>query len=71
MKAQTYFLREKRNMKKLYLFILLVTAISVNAVAQTFWSDNFEDTGSPSVGSRTTSIAEFKCISGFFKRTDG
>lgn len=71
MRAQTYFFREKRNMKKLYLFILLVTAISVNAVAQTFWSDNFEDTGSPSVGSRTTSIAEFKCISGFFKRTDG
>ncbi len=58
-------------MKKLYLFILLVTAISVNAVAQTFWSDNFEDSGSPSVGSRTTSIVEFKCSSGFFKRTDG
>jgi hypothetical protein len=58
-------------MKKLYLFSLLATAFSINAVAQTFWSDNFEDAGSPSIGIRTTSIAEFRCSSGFFKRTDG
>lgn len=44
----------------------------MNAQTQ-FWSDNFEDVGAPSAGSRTPSIAEFGCNSPsnyYFKRTD-
>lgn len=59
-------------MKKSHLIgALLLFLFYLNASAQTFWSDDFEDAGSPSVGSRTTSITEFKCSSGFFKRTNG
>lgn len=57
-------------MKK-QILTLLVLLGSLNVGAQVFWSDNFEDAGSPSAGSRTMSVAEFKCSSGFFKRTDG
>ena len=51
---------------------MLLLSFAFNSVAQTqFWADSFEDSGSPSSGSRTLSVAEFKCTSGFFKRTDG
>ncbi len=43
-------------------FTLLLCLFYVGANAQTqFWSDNFEDTGSPSTGTRTLSITEFSC----------
>lgn len=53
--------------------LLLLSALAVlpGTAAAQFWSDNFEDTGSPSVGSRTFSHGEILCSSGFFKRTNG
>ncbi len=63
-------------MKKSHLIgAVLLYLFSFNARAQTqFWSDTFEDSGAPSIGSRTTSVAEFSCNSPatiYFKRTDG
>lgn len=52
----------------------LVLMSAVKAQTQ-FWSDNFEDAGSPSSGSRAVSVAEFiSCSSpgfSYFKRTTG
>lgn len=56
------------------LVFILVLASHVEAQTQ-FWSDNFEDAGSPSSGSRVVSVAEFiACTSptlSYFKRTTG
>lgn len=62
--------------KKISLLFVLVLVITGAGKAQTpFWSDNFEDAGSPSSGNRITSIAEFiSCgasTRSYFKRTDG
>ncbi|MFD2919284.1 T9SS type A sorting domain-containing protein [Terrimonas rubra] len=62
--------------KKIYSLLMLVFFVTGNVDAQTqFWSDNFEDAGSPSSGSRVTSIAEFiSCTTptlAYFKRTTG
>jgi len=59
--------------KKLPIIILFITGFIQAGTAQTqFWFDNFEDSGLPSSGSRTTSIAEFiSCTSpvlSYFKR---
>lgn len=62
-----------RKLPCLFLFALVLMS-TVNAQTQ-FWSDNFEDAGSPSAGSRTPSVAEFiSCTSpglSYFKRTTG
>ncbi|MNJ86178.1 hypothetical protein D3C87_36660 [compost metagenome] len=56
--------------------LTLVTALLVGLYSSAqiqFWSDNFEDAGAPSSGTRTPSIAEFGCNSPstiYFKRTD-
>ncbi len=49
--------------KKITLFFtLLLCLFYIEGNAQTqFWSDTFEDSGAPSIGSRTPSIAEFSC----------
>jgi hypothetical protein len=57
-------------------YTLLLSLLSSGLFAQTqFWSDNFEDAGSPSSGTRVTSIAEFIACSSptfaYFKRTTG
>ena len=61
--------------KKLLTMLTVLLLVGFNSSAQTqFWSDNFEDSGAPSSGSRTLSIAEFSCNSpatAYFKRTDG
>nr|WP_121272120.1 Ig-like domain-containing protein [Pedobacter schmidteae] len=60
--------------KMMFAFAFLFN-ISLHANAQTqFWSDNFEDAGAPSSGTRVASIAEFSCgtpATAYFKRTDG
>ncbi|WP_186280099.1 T9SS type A sorting domain-containing protein [Fluviicola chungangensis] len=58
-------------MKFLTLITLLFTGF--NGIAQTqFWSDDFEDAGSPSSGSRTLSLSEFYCTgAAYFTRTTG
>ncbi|MCO6173928.1 hypothetical protein NHF50_02610, partial [Flavobacterium sp. NRK F10] len=50
-------------MKQKITFILIAMSLfSTSSYTQTqFWSDTFEDTGAPSSGSRTPSIAEFSC----------
>ena len=63
------------NMKqKITLLLFIISLLSWNGNAQTqFWSDTFEDTGAPSSGTRTPSIAEFFCgapASTYFGRTD-
>ncbi|MNW71302.1 Rare lipoprotein A (RlpA)-like double-psi beta-barrel [compost metagenome] len=58
--------------KLLTLVALLLIGLYGSAQTQ-FWSDNFEDAGAPSSGTRTPSIAEFGCNSPatiYFKRTD-
>jgi len=62
--------------RKLPCLLVFVLLLASTARAQTqFWSDNFEDAGSPSSGSRVTSLAEFiACTSptlSYFKRTTG
>ena len=55
------------------IFILLLSLFWTGGNAQTqFWSDTFEDTGAPSTGTRTPSIAEFSCsgpATSYFFRT--
>ncbi len=58
-------------MKHFTLALMAIAFISVSGQAQTvFWSDDFEDTGSPSSGTR---VAETDAGTGdiYFKRTDG
>lgn len=59
--------------KKIHIVILFIAGFIQTGTAQIqLWSDDFEDSGSPSSGSRTTSIAEFiSCTSptwAYFKR---
>src|SRR5688572_6806706 len=58
---------------KHFLLILLLLCGFFSSAQTQFWSDNFEDAGSPSAGTRTTSIPEFACVSGTanFTRTTG
>lgn len=62
--------------KKVYSLLILALTLTSSMKAQTqFWSDNFEDAGSPSSGTRVPSITEFiSCTSptlSYFKRTNG
>jgi hypothetical protein len=58
--------------KKLLTFVALLLVGLYSSAQTQFWSDNFEDAGAPSSGSRVVSISEFICSSTqFFKRTDG
>lgn len=62
--------------KKVYPLLIFTLVLTGSIKAQTqFWSDNFEDAGSPSSGSRVPSITEFiSCSSptlSYFKRTNG
>lgn len=59
--------------QRLQLLSLLMLGYGTMHAQTQFWSDNFEDAGAPSSGSRTTSIAEFGCNNPsnyYFKRTD-
>ena len=60
-------------MQRITLILLFFCLFTIKSQAQTqFWSDNFEDTGAPSSGARTPSIAEFSCSSpatSYFFRT--
>lgn len=47
-------------MKTKLLLLALFTAPFISSSQVQFWSDTFEDTGAPSAGTRTPSIAEFK-----------
>ena len=61
----------KKNFTLILTMLLCLFYREGNAQTQ-FWSDNFEDTGAPSAGTRTPSIAEFSCSSpatSYFFRT--
>jgi Secretion system C-terminal sorting domain len=59
--------------QKITFLLLFISTICMNAQTQ-FWSDTFEDTGAPSIGTRTPSVAEFSFggppATAYFKRTD-
>lgn len=50
----------KKNFTLTIAILMCLFYIQGNAQTQ-FWSDTFEDTGAPSIGTRTPSIAEFSC----------
>jgi hypothetical protein len=61
-------------MKNIFTLLLFVFGIVSGKTQTQFWSDTFEDAGSPSAGTRTPSI-EYGSVSApfaaYFKRTDG
>lgn len=61
-------------MKQKITLLLLLTCAALTNAQTLFWSDTFEDTGAPSIGTRTPSISEFSFggtpASAYFKRTD-
>jgi hypothetical protein len=61
-----------KTIKHVLLTLLLLCGFFSSAQTQ-FWSDSFEDAGSPSAGTRTLSTTEFACASGTanFTRTTG
>jgi hypothetical protein len=61
------------NTMKLFTLITLLFAGFYGTAQTQFWSDNFEDAGSPSSGSRVSSVTPFNCNPStyYFNRTNG
>ena len=59
--------------KKLLTLVALLLAGLYSSAQIQFWSDNFEDAGSPSSGSRVSSVTPFNCNPStyYFNRTNG
>jgi hypothetical protein len=61
-------------MRLIFAFVLCIFFTEVNFAQTQFWSDNFEDVGAPSAGSRTPSIDYGfggPPFTAYFRRTDG